>query len=134
MIHLQAPPPQLSRDASVAVAAVMAQRDFLDRGPHFHIFFLRMLLPQRPIVSGPAHARQPAHLLYTQFALRGDLRPDFDVDAGSPLTPLADRSCFTLRKAATKKSTSAAFSPKASFSSLFSRRSRASTVSGALPR
>src|SRR5580704_6218258 len=32
------------------------------------------------------------------------------------------------------KSTSAAFSPNASFSSLFSRRSRASTVSGALPR
>src|ERR1700693_5145455 len=120
-LTLQTPPPQLGPDATVTVAAVMSQCNLLNSGADFHVFFLRMLLPQRPIISGTAHFRQPTHLFHAQFALRWDSHSDFGIDARSPSAPLAGRSRFTLRKAATKKSTSAAFSPNVSFSSLFSR-------------
>jgi hypothetical protein len=54
VVHLHSSSAQLRRNPPLAIAAPMLQGNLLNRGPHFHLFFDRSLLPQGPVKAGPA--------------------------------------------------------------------------------
>src|SRR5688572_16941006 len=123
VVHRPALAPQQSIEAAVAIVAVT------DREALEHITQLRLLAPGRnappvPVVAGAADARQRAHPLDGEGALRGRHRVDEREDALAPRPPLGGGGALTCRKASLKKSSSTACWPTLRSSST-SRESRA---------
>src|SRR5258708_1597229 len=116
MIHQHPSPPQLFANAPVSIPPLVFDEDVLNRRPDFHIFLDGLPLLQRPVESGPAHARQLTHSLDAQFALHRHQLPDLVVDAASPGCLLLWRRASTFCKAPLKKSASSALSATSRFS------------------
>ena len=123
VIHQHPSAPQLRSHPPITVAPPMFQGDPLNGGPHFHAFFQRYLLFQRPIEARTADPRRLTHALDTQAALHRHYFADLLEDAVSPdLLPLRRRAS-TFCKAPLKKSTSSVFSASTRFRSRTSFRS-----------
>ena len=104
VVHQHPAPTQFCGHPAIAVAAPMLQHDLLDRRPHFHLFFHRLPLLQRPVEARPAHLGQLTHPLDTQAALHRHHFPDLVVDAVAPESLLLWRRASTFCKAPLKKS------------------------------
>src|SRR6059058_71386 len=120
-------PPQQRGEAPVAVVTV-TDSQALEHIPQLYLFPFGSDAPPVPVVTRAADARQRAHPLDGQAALRGRHRVDEREDAVAPRPPLGRGGSLTCRKAFSKKSSSTACWPTLRSSST-SRESRAGSVS-----
>src|SRR5436190_11700527 len=126
MVHRPAFPPQQRGEAPVAVVPV-TDSQALEHIPQLYLFPFGSDAPPVPVVTRAADARQRAHPLDGQAALRGRHRVDEREDAVAPRPPLGRGGSLTCRKAFSKKSSSTACWPTLRSSST-SRESRTGSL------